>query len=110
MKRLIQNSKYLSHGNQNELASLSLWIVCDPDTESGRQLLLDAVEFHVCSIIKEFSFIKKIKFIYRPRTATVDWLFSFNRTIQIIIYLKKQFIKLLISLIRNKQVYLLKKS
>jgi hypothetical protein len=51
MKRLIQNSKYLSHGNQNELASLSLWIVCDPDTESGRQLLLDAVEFHVCSII-----------------------------------------------------------
>ncbi len=45
-KEFLQNFKYLSN-HEDELALLTLWAVSDPDTEKGRQLLYDSVNFYV---------------------------------------------------------------
>ena len=55
IETLVKNNKYLNHGK--ELASLNLWIVCDPDTEKGRKVLSDAIDFHVRVKNLYFSFI-----------------------------------------------------
>jgi UDP-glucose:glycoprotein glucosyltransferase len=42
----VNNIKYLKQsGGKDKLHSLSIWTVCDPDTEQGRALVADAVEF-----------------------------------------------------------------
>lgn len=47
-KEFFHNIKYLNN-EQDPLMPLTLWIVCDPDTEKGRQLLYDAINFQVIS-------------------------------------------------------------
>jgi hypothetical protein len=50
IRDLVDNkNKYLTHSvnGREDLASLNLWIVCDPDTDKGRRLLSESVDFHV---------------------------------------------------------------
>lgn len=44
---MASNLKYFAHsGDEAKFYALSLWAVCDPDTERGRALLYDALDFY----------------------------------------------------------------
>ncbi|CAF0964391.1 unnamed protein product [Brachionus calyciflorus] len=48
-KNYVKNLKYLTESDKNDMHLLTLWLVCDPDTERGRQLLYDAINYHESS-------------------------------------------------------------
>ena len=69
-KKFIDRLNYLADEN-SDLHLLTLWLVCDPDSERGRKFIYDAMDYHESSKIKtklailmqkseQFDFIKKI--------------------------------------------------
>jgi UDP-glucose:glycoprotein glucosyltransferase len=47
-QNLIESLKYIQNGNE-AMHPLTIWIVCDPDTEKGRQFLYDTINFYESS-------------------------------------------------------------
>ena len=50
---------------KEQVTPLTLWVVCDPDTEKGRQLLYDSINFYVKIEIKfnKLTLTKTISFL-----------------------------------------------
>lgn len=50
-KKFVSGLNYLAD-DENEAHLLTLWLVCDPDTEIGRKLIYDSMDFHESSKMK----------------------------------------------------------